>query len=207
MLATISYFVYNIYIRSHSASLKIPKLSARVYVSMCCVVALQALQVESFCSINSINSQTSQEGGMQDQEHGRENRATAAKSKPVEGDTLPAVRRKEGHADCLVGENVTEGIHADVGVPREALNIDSTRGSSPNVGGNRKVVYPAQQGEITIRPCHSHVAMSQSWLYGRATLEETGRCIGAELEVAMLCMQRRLGQVSQDNDALPPSAL
>lgn len=35
----------------------------------------------------------------------------------------------------------------------------------------------------------------RSWLNGQATLQETGRCIGAELEVALLCMQKRLGKV------------
>lgn len=37
--------------------------------------------------------------------------------------------------------------------------------------------------------------VQQSWLNGQATLQEAGRCIGAELEVTMLCMQKRLGKV------------
>lgn len=36
----------------------------------------------------------------------------------------------------------------------------------------------------------------QPWLYRHSTLQQTGRLIGAELEVAMLCMQKRLGKVS-----------
>ena len=35
----------------------------------------------------------------------------------------------------------------------------------------------------------------QSWLYGHTTLQQTGQSIGAELEVAMLCMQKRLAKV------------
>ena len=38
-------------------------------------------------------------------------------------------------------------------------------------------------------------AVSQSWLYGHTTLQQTGQSIGAELEVAMLCMQKRLAKV------------
>lgn len=37
--------------------------------------------------------------------------------------------------------------------------------------------------------------VSQSWLYGHTTLQQTGQSIGAELEVAMLCMQKRLAKV------------
>lgn len=36
---------------------------------------------------------------------------------------------------------------------------------------------------------------AQPWC--TTTLQETGRCIGAELEVAMLCMQKRLGKVKK----------
>lgn len=35
----------------------------------------------------------------------------------------------------------------------------------------------------------------KSWLYGHMTLQQTGQSIGAELEVAMLCMQKRLAKV------------
>lgn len=40
-----------------------------------------------------------------------------------------------------------------------------------------------------------HVTVPQTWLYGQATLQQTGQSISAELEVAMLCMQKRLDQV------------
>lgn len=39
-------------------------------------------------------------------------------------------------------------------------------------------------------------AIHQSWLNGQTTLQQAGQCIGAELEVAMLCMQKRLGKVN-----------
>lgn len=38
-------------------------------------------------------------------------------------------------------------------------------------------------------------AVHQSWLNGQTTLQQAGQCIGADLEVAMLCMQKRLGKV------------
>eukprot|EP00903_Cladosiphon_okamuranus_P007015 g6824.t1 len=37
-------------------------------------------------------------------------------------------------------------------------------------------------------------AVHQSWLNGHTTLQQAGQCIGAELEVTMLCMQKRLGK-------------
>lgn len=37
--------------------------------------------------------------------------------------------------------------------------------------------------------------LPQTWLDGQTTLHQVGQCIGAELEVAMLCMQKRLGKV------------
>lgn len=53
-------------------------------------------------------------------------------------------------------------------------------------------------GDIAIRNSAQDfpVTLPQSWLYGKATLQQTGQCIGAELEVAMLCMQKRLGKVT-----------
>lgn len=38
-------------------------------------------------------------------------------------------------------------------------------------------------------------AIHQSWLNGQTTLRQAGQCIRAELEVAMLCLQKRLGKV------------
>lgn len=43
------------------------------------------------------------------------------------------------------------------------------------------------------------LVVPQPWLYRYSTLQQTGRYIGAELEVAMLCMQKRLGKVSYIN--------
>lgn len=62
---------------------------------------------------------------------------------------------------------------------------------------NISVVALAPQGAAPPRgvPAFRKLA-SQPWLYRHSTLQQTGRLIGAELEVAMLCMQKRLGKVS-----------
>lgn len=64
------------------------------------------------------------------------------------------------------------------------------------VGPN--IAYGILPGRLV---CPSDVSMfpnavHQSWLNGQTTLQQAGQCIGAELEVAMLCMQKRLGKVN-----------
>lgn len=49
------------------------------------------------------------------------------------------------------------------------------------------MALPSDGGDLPVVP--------QSWLYGHTTLQQTGQSIGAELEVAMLCMQKRLAKV------------
>lgn len=39
-------------------------------------------------------------------------------------------------------------------------------------------------------------AIHQPWLNGQTTLQQASQCIGAELEIAMLCMQNRLSKVN-----------
>lgn len=72
-----------------------------------------------------------------------------------------------------------------------ALPIDPVTLYAPNMA------YSDLSGRLFI-PDEAHVipnAVPQSWINGQASLQEAGRCIGAELEVALLCMQKRLGKV------------
>lgn len=57
--------------------------------------------------------------------------------------------------------------------------------------------YDGLSGRLLI-PSEAQISpnvVPQSWLNGQTTLQQAGQCIGAELEVAMLCMQKRLGKV------------
>lgn len=71
--------------------------------------------------------------------------------------------------------------------PEGGTEIDPNKsfGSLPG-----RLLFPS---EVPVFPNAIH----QSWLNGQTTLQLAGQCIGAELEVAMLCMQKRLGKVNR----------
>lgn len=85
---------------------------------------------------------------------------------------------------------------AKADISRKMRDMGSIPGSPTNVGSSLKVVRPYQEDRKKMdKSHHPHTALPSAWLYGKTNLEHTGRCIGAELEVAMLCMQKRLEQV------------
>lgn len=76
---------------------------------------------------------------------------------------------------------------SDAGISRKMHDL----GAIPGL----KIISPQEDINKTDTSHHPHTALPGAWLYGKTNLEHTGRCIRAELEVAMLCMQKRLEQV------------
>lgn len=134
-------------------------------------------------------------GGSQGQEEGEDrifNDVLVAPTKPSwVGNGSPAGGNTEGQAVDLGMTLVTEGILRTKCDQDLASLIEE---------------YPLpDHGRVFRRPAGSIMALPsdgedlpvvpQSWLYGHPTLQQTGQSIGAELEVAMLCMQKRLAKV------------
>lgn len=88
---------------------------------------------------------------------------------------------------------VTEGI---LRTERDQ-NLGSLIEASPFPNHGRLLRRPL--GPIMALPSDDEdfPVVPQSWLYGHTTLQQTGQSIGAELEVAMLCMQKRLAKVKK----------
>lgn len=76
----------------------------------------------------------------------------------------------------------------------ELDGVLTTKGGTevdPNIANGKLPECLLFPSEVPVFPNAIH----QSWLNGQTTLQQAGQCIGAELEVAMLCMQKRLGKV------------
>lgn len=127
---------------------------------------------------------TSKEGNIEAKRDGEDitgkiNLDVAQQAPPLPGNTGPSI-----------------AAMADADISRKMRDMGSIHGSAPNVGGSLKVVRPCQEDSRRTGRSHiPHTALPSAWLYGKTNLEQTGRCIGAELEVTMLCMQKRLEQV------------
>eukprot|EP00752_Nemacystus_decipiens_P011302 g10044.t1 len=77
-----------------------------------------------------------------------------------------------------------------------AAELDGTRTTEGGIEVDPNIAYGTLPGRLVFPseiPVFSN-ALYQSWLDGQTTLQQAGQCIGAELEVAMLCMQKRLGK-------------
>lgn len=110
--------------------------------------------------------------------------AESPKEASVDGNEMPEVPARDGSefAVGLDGNPTTRGGE-DID-PMPHYRSDVARGGLPEC-----LFYPSE-GPICSR------ILTQSWLDGQTTLQQAGQCIGAELQVAMLCMQKRLGKVA-----------
>jgi len=107
----------------------------------------------------------------------------STKEASVHGNEKPEVSARD-RSEFVVGSDGT--LTTECG-----LEIDPMPHNPPDItcGG-----LPGRLFLPTEDPAFSR-AFPQSWLDGQTTLHQAGQCIGAELEIAMLCMQKRLGKV------------
>lgn len=90
---------------------------------------------------------------------------------------------------------LSDGNEVDLTTSR-ALDLIANLQPCPTLSGGKSAVHD-EKWETTP---YSHFRDSQAgipqpWLYGQTSLKKTGQIICAELEVAILCMQKRLGKV------------
>lgn len=114
------------------------------------------------------------------------------KDTSADGDQISLISTGDGNELATLME-----IDDNLG-PQQGVKLGPSLGNAAIITRGRLYDNLPQYGMTLPREVQDFpVAVPQSWLHGQASLQQARQCISAELEVAMLCMEKRLEKVNR----------